>query len=172
LIQEIHAGSARAELALWERYRPRIWFFLLRRLDGDREAARDLEQEVFVALLQAIRDGRLTQSGNPGAYLYKTSSNLATRWMRRVRRNTPVGDADLTRTDDTPETIHLTQEAHETLRRMVGAIAALDRRILDLRFGEEWSYRRIAGELGLSEDSVRQRACRTVAGLRRGLNDR
>jgi RNA polymerase sigma-70 factor (ECF subfamily) len=172
LIREVHAGNTDAEAVLWEQYRARVRFFLLRRLNGDREAADDLEQEVFIALLKAVREGRLKETGNVGAYLYQTSFNLATLWARRARRAVPAGDVDLLHTDETPETIRLTTENHERLRRLVGALGSIDRRILDLRFGEEWSYREIATELALSENAVRQRVCRAVAGLRGRLLER
>ncbi|MBN1422925.1 sigma-70 family RNA polymerase sigma factor [Candidatus Fermentibacteria bacterium] len=172
LIRGILAGDTAAERSLWERYRGRVRFFILRRLRGDDAAAQDLEQDVFVALLLAVREGRLTETGNAGAYVYKISSNLTTRWTQHTRRSLPLGDtAALRSREEDPEAIHLEKEAHERLRRLMASMGDAERRLLVLRFGEEWSYRKIAAELNLKEDAVRQRVCRAVAALRKGLTE-
>lgn len=171
LVSRIRVGEGAAELSLWERYRSRVRLFLIRRLGAHDEFARDIEQEVFIALVHAVREGRLLEDGNVGAYVYKVSENLVARWREKSKRSTLTGWVDPGMTEDNPETFQIESERRHRLRRLLDALGPEERRILDLRFGQELSYRQIGEELKLSEDAARQRVCRIIAALRRRLEE-
>jgi len=171
LLSRIRDGDVEAEGELWERYQPRIRFFILRKVFGNMETAADLEQEVFLALQKAARTGRLSNPGTIGSYLYKTSLNQVLRWKERDKRSVPIAHPDFPCTEENPETLHLDSETLSQLQDTVDRLHLIDRRVIILRYAEEWSYRQIGTTLGISEDNARQRACRAIARLRRDIHD-
>ena len=166
LLERIRAGEVQAEADLWEKYRRRIRLFILLKVFRRQEVADDLEQDVFIALQQAVRDGRLTEPENVGAYLYKTASNVVSRWRELARRTFPMGGQAQPPLDDNPEIVEIAREASTQLRAAVEKIRPIDKQLLILRFGEEWSYRKIALFVGMTEENARQRVCRAIARLR------
>lgn len=70
-----------------------------------------------------------------------------------------------------PETSLDDVDARESLRRVVGALPARERRILTLRFFGERTQAEIAQELGISQMHVSRLIARTLARLREHLVD-
>src|SRR5260370_40532735 len=75
LIARIRSGEGAAEEELVALYRRPIFAIAAART-GDREAARDLTQEVLMAVLQAVRDGQVRESDKLGAVIQGTTRNL------------------------------------------------------------------------------------------------
>jgi RNA polymerase sigma factor (sigma-70 family) len=165
LMRRIQRGDVEAEGELWGKYRNGIRFLLLRKLSGRRQVAEDIEQEVFLALQKALRGGELSDPGRLGAYLHRVSLNLVARWWRGERRTGPLEGVDEPRTDETPESIEIDRETVGWLRRALQIMRPADRRILALRYGQEWSYARIGEVLDLKEEAARKRASRAIARL-------
>jgi RNA polymerase sigma-70 factor (ECF subfamily) len=65
----------------------------------------------------------------------------------------------------------LKSERRERVRRAMSKLAGRDAEILMLKYGELWSYRRIAGHLGITEKAVDARLLRARARLRHELID-
>jgi RNA polymerase sigma factor (sigma-70 family) len=172
LIRRIQSGDVEAEGALWSKYRNGIRFLLLRKLSGRQQVAEDIEQEVFLALQKALRAGELADPGRLGAYLHSVSLNLVARWWRGEKRTASLEDANEPRTDETPESLEIDKETIGWLRRALQVMRPTDRRILALRYGQEWSYARIGEILDLKEEAARKRASRAIARLEAVLRRR
>lgn len=162
LIQPATRASLQ-EADLWERYRDRVYRYLLR-LTGEPETAADLTQETF---LQAVRDLRRNPqpAHQAAAWVMRIANNRAMDLFRRrrlirwlpflpERHGGTVGDeTDQVVTRDLVKT---------ALRRLPPETAA----ILLLRDGEGFSNRELAGMLGLGEAAVRKRLSRAREAFR------
>lgn len=165
LIERIKGGDSEAEGELWSKYRNGVRFLLLKKLFGRVEVAEDIEQEVFLALQNALRTGRLEDPRRLGAYIQQICANLAARWWEREKRPASLDDVGEPRTDVNPETIGIEKETTDRLRDALRAMRPKDRQILALRYAEEWNYRRIGAFLDLAEEAARKRASRAIARL-------
>jgi RNA polymerase sigma-70 factor (ECF subfamily) len=80
----VDKGDQQAFAELMDRHLPPIRRMLIGMLAGDREEARDVEQETLVALLTGLRMFRFGSSFR--TYLYRVARNKAVDAVRRSRR--------------------------------------------------------------------------------------
>jgi RNA polymerase sigma-70 factor (sigma-E family) len=131
-------------------------------LTGDPGHGEDLAQEALVKTYRAWR--RLHPDGNPEAYTRRVMVRAAWRagrrlWRREVPTQEPPDRAGADPYDGT-DTAHLVLRALRTL-------PAQQRVVLVLRYWRGLSEQEIAAELGCSVGTVKSRASRAVAALRR-----
>lgn len=86
------AGAAPAEDALYHRFARRIELYGLRHL-ASREAARDLVQQVMLAVLSALRAGRLQNPESLASFVLGTCRNVSSEARRRERRQDQIARA-------------------------------------------------------------------------------
>ena len=143
---------------------------LLLAVAGDREVAADATQEAFLRLLREARAGRFPDS--PGAWLYRTGTNLifsrarraatARRFAPRLVEREASGD---------PERATLEHERSEAMREALLSLSPLERTALVMAAqgigGEE-----IARRLGKSYGAMRTLMSRARMRLRQTLAER
>jgi RNA polymerase sigma-70 factor (ECF subfamily) len=153
LARRVAAGHAGAERELARRFAPRIRLYGLRHLGGE-EQARDLVQEVLIAVLEALRAGRVEDPALVDRFMLGTCRNVASAWRRgEARRWRAVADLALV-TDVAPPD----PPARPDVARLLGCMAGLpprDRSVLLLSFCEERPAEDIGRLLGLSPGNVR-----------------
>lgn len=135
-------------------------------LTGDSHDSQDLVQEALVGLYIAHRRSRGVEY--PAALARKI---LVRRFVDSKRRRSsteiPIDPAHLTEQSiaaaglDVPLTV--------TLRQAIGNLPARDQAVLVLRYYCDRSVAETAGDLGISQASVRTRSSRAAARLRRAL---
>jgi len=96
---------------------------------------------------------------------YRRKRGRDRRAMRQVAENVQQPNS-LTKD---PLSWLLLKERHEQTRIAVGQLPGADAEILLLKYGEGWSYRRIAERLGITEKAVEARLTRARARLRHAL---
>jgi RNA polymerase sigma-70 factor (ECF subfamily) len=142
----------RGVTAAFEAQFPRL-FRLLDRLSGDPELAADLAQEAFVRL---YRRGSFPEA--PDAWLATVALNLfrnsRTTQARRRRLLTPARGAGA-HADPAPDPAAGVEadESRTRVRSALERLAGRDRHLL-LLSAEGYSYKEMAGILGLAEGSV------------------
>jgi RNA polymerase sigma factor (sigma-70 family) len=129
---------------------------------GDREAARDLTQEVLMAVLTAARSGQVRESEKLAAFIQGTARNLINNYFRlRARRpECAIEAAEIQSTNPIEE-----QEAAERRRLVQGELASysvLDQQILLFSLVDGHSLVEVAERLHLSHEAVRARKSRLV----------
>ena len=161
LIEAAQADPARFE-PLYDRYVHRVYGFVSRRV-GNRAAAEDITSAVFEQALASLP--RFEWRGVPfAAWLIRIASNaLADHW-RRLARETGDAPPDL---PDAAEVQGIEQRA--ILFQLVDRLPDPQRRVIEMRFGEEKSLRDIAAALGRSEGAVKQLQLRALENLRKGM---
>lgn len=170
LVRRIHDGDSAAEDELVRMYHARV-YSVLRWRTREQEAARELTDDVLMAVVCALRDGRLHDGGKLQAFVYGTARNVANNYIRaRAARPAHEPLSHDIAAPDVPDGI----ERQEWVARLKVGMAALRRRDRDivLRTLDGLAPREIAARLGLSTEVVRARKSRAmhrlIVSLRRG----
>lgn len=150
-----------SELARWfsqevQPYEPALRAYLSRRFPSlpDHD---DLVQETYARTLRAREAGRLTYTK---AFLFTAARNAAIDLLRHNRRSPHQAIANheaLPVADETPGVL-ATLERQQQLDAMLEAMLGLPERcreVMMLRYLDGMSYREIAGELGISPETVK-----------------
>lgn len=156
-----------AFIHLYQRYRNRVYAYLLSRTASPEDAA-DLTQHVFVRAFDGFAGYR--GSGETfAAWLFRIARNAAIDYHRRLRATVtwdavprawePVAETD-------PETAVLHREALERLRGLLEALPADKRELLALRFGAGLTAAQIAAVVGKSKAATAKQITRTLQTLK------
>ncbi|HZO33105.1 MAG TPA: sigma-70 family RNA polymerase sigma factor [Chloroflexota bacterium] len=171
LVARAEAGDQEAFATLYEQYRPLVYRFLRRRLDGADETVEDLTEDVFVKLYEKL--DRYVERGLPfTAWLYRISHNQLVDYVRTLPRHT-AQPLDLVA--DVPE--HQTGSEYrsvldrETLEPAMARLTAEQRQAVELRFLKGMSVAETAAQMGRSEEAVKKLQARALANLRRSLTE-
>jgi RNA polymerase sigma factor (sigma-70 family) len=160
LSERIQLGDAQAEEELVQTFSPRVFAMALART-RDREASRDLVQDVLWTVVQALRDGQLRQSDKLAAFVCGTARNLISNYRRtqsRTRRDLSLLAGPRSSTRPTSRTMR----SSEARAPGYGRISDTDRRVLWLTLVKGLTPGEIATRLRLSPEVVRQRKSRAI----------
>ena len=147
---------------LYDRYVHRVYGFVSRRV-GNRAEAEDITSAVFEQALASLP--RFEWRGVPfAAWLIRIAANaLADHWRRAARE---AGDP----APEVPDVAEMAAiERRAMLFQLVERLPDLQRRVIELRFGEEKSIREIATALQRTEGAVKQLQLRALENLRKGM---
>jgi RNA polymerase sigma-70 factor (ECF subfamily) len=139
----------------------RVRFLVLART-RDPEVARDLAQDVMLAVVRALRTDQLRDPERLAGFVYGTARNVINNYLR-VRSRSPKEDpidaalhvASAVEPADTSERLAL-------VRRTLATLDATDRRILLLTLVDGLKPGEIGARLGLSAEIVRARKSRAL----------
>lgn len=149
---------------------PDIYRFAAYRLN-DIHLAEDLAADVFVRLLEAVKEGRGPRTTLRG-WLMATASNMINdHYRKNYRRKTEDLSDDLRADDPAP---HARVEKRERKRAVHMALEKLtpdQQNILSLRFGSGYSLEETAEAIGKNVNAVKQLQFRALAALRRHLGE-
>jgi RNA polymerase sigma factor (sigma-70 family) len=159
LAERAHGGRSFAENDVVRLFQRRVLAMMLCRV-RDAEAARDLTQEVLMAVMLALRKDRIQGDGNLAAYVYGTARNVVDGFMRSQppshlppSQDVTVGDAD-----GILESLHV----RSMMSRLLMSLNAADREVLELALIEGLKPWEIARRLGLTSETVRARKSRAI----------
>jgi RNA polymerase sigma-70 factor (ECF subfamily) len=140
---------------LFEEHELRVFTYLLRMV-ADREAAADLTQETFLRALRGAH--RFRGDSTVTTWLLGIARRVFLEWLRKKRAPAvePIPSVVVDPPGDDPVDIE----------RALAALAAEHREVLVLRFVLDLSGQEVAGILGISHDSVRQRTTRAKRAFR------
>ena len=158
LVISCQGGDRAALRELVSRWQTRLGRFASRQT-GDSDAAKDVLQESWLAIVRGIR--KLDDPAGFRAWAYRIVANKSADWIRRKQRTRAVteelekepeqfaeqfGEGNIERQDDITR-----------LRRALKLLPKDRRTILSLRYVDELSTREIAGILGVPEGTVKSR---------------
>jgi len=163
--ERIQRGDHAAEEELAAHFHPRVLAMLAVRL-RDREAAKDLAQDVILSVLVALREGRLENGDRLAGFIRGTARNLANNHLRvRQRRPTERLPAQL---QAQVQKDRLEAAERQTLvQRALARLSNSDRRILLLTLVNGLKPGQIAAHLDLKPEVVRKRKSRALARIRK-----
>ena len=142
----------------------RVYAYVARRV-ATRSDAQDVTADVFQQAL--INLGRFEWRGVPfAAWLFRIAANaIADHHHRRQRDHSVPPDPEPDREE------HEGAERRAWLYRAVRELPVDQRRVIEMRFGEDRSIAEIAQTLGRSEGAVKQLQYRALGGLRARLDE-
>jgi RNA polymerase sigma-70 factor (ECF subfamily) len=160
-------GDAFAEEELIHHFARGLLSHLTRRL-GDREAARELADDVLMAMVRALREGRLQDPERLAGFVYGTARNLINNYLRTRHGRPQLEPLDpMLAMPDTGEQLEQLERLAR-VRDCLNALRQLEREIVLMTI-EGLKPGKIAAELGLSCDVVRARKSRAMRKLATSL---
>lgn len=160
--------SQEAFAVLVRRHINLVYFTALRRVGGNRQAAEDVAQTVFIALARKANEAR--QRPSLAGWLFKAARFAAAQAVRaeqrRGRREQEAHALNLNREEATWDRAgSLIDEAMEKL-------SDVDREMVLLRYFESRPFADIGAHYGLSADAARRRVERALEKMKRRLGRR
>ena len=152
---------------LYDRYEVKIFTYIYRRT-GDESLAEDLTSQVFLKMLESIRDQKAWRSSFSG-WLYKIAHNLVIDHYRRRGRQRAVELDDTTPLAAERQSLESQVEQSLDAERLRAAIRRLTEEqaeVVSLRFLEGYSINEVAAMMSRSEGAIKALQYRAVATLR------
>jgi len=169
LVERAQAGDGAAFGQLYEQFAPEITRYLVRHLNGQREAAEDLTEEVFLKVYERI--GSYQFRGLPfSAWLYRIARNHMIDFLRARPRQivSSLEDAPEIPEKRAEQVMDRSLDRHE-LTYALNRLTSDQRRVVTLRFLDGFTTAETAEISGKTEDAVKKLQARGLVQLRRIL---
>ncbi len=167
--ERIRQGDRVAENELVGLYSGRVLAMAMVRL-RDREAARELVDDVMMATVTALRRGTVHDTSRLGAFIHGTAHNLVRSHLRtRGRMPRDDGTGEEPTTPDLAEACEKDNEM-QALRISVKRLPVQDQQVLYMSLTQGLKPGEIATRLGLSAEVVRQQKSRALKRLKEMLH--
>ena len=174
LVVSYAEGNNSALDVLLNRYKGSVHsyiYFIVR----NKELTEDLFQETFVKVITTIKQGRYTDNGKFKAWIMRIAHNLIIDNFRQERNENLISndevEVDLFNNmklcDHTIEEKLVKQQVLEDVRRLVGFLPETQRKVLELRFYQDMSFKEIADTTGVSINTALGRMRYAIMNMRR-----
>ena len=159
LVARVAQGDTSAENELVQLFQRRILAMMLSRV-GEAETARDLTQDTLMAVVVALREGKIREAERLAAFIYGIARNVVSGYYRGRHPDTVPLEPEhaASNAGDLLENL----QRREIVSRLLSSLGPEDRRILDLSLVEGLRSGEIAEHLGLSPEAVRARKSRAI----------
>ncbi len=148
-------GDNSAFDTLLKRHQGNVFSYILH-LVKDEEIANDIFQETFVKAIVTLRQSRYTSDGKFGAWLARIAHNLVIDYYRQDKGMISTDNQDLNilnRRDLTEGTIEdaiIDSQILDDVVALVGQLPEEQRRVVEMRYYEDLSFKEIAERTGVS----------------------
>ena len=163
LCARIRDGSSEAETEFFDHFQRRVRAFLGGRT-RDRQLAEEVFQEIMIAVLCALREGRLRQTELLTSFVYGIARNQLMETFRKRSREKldPLPEGlDVA----APKVDHEEQQRYQMVEREILKLDKDDRKILSMTLVDGLKPGEIAAEMRLTSEIVRQRKSRAIKRL-------
>jgi RNA polymerase sigma-70 factor (ECF subfamily) len=157
LARRLVVGDESALRELYDQYGPLVYGLALRVL-GDRTAAEDVTQDVFVSLWEhpeRFDPGRGSLRAFLSTLAHRRSVDLIRREEARRRRETKTAAEPVAERRADDEALAAVTSTH--VRDAVAALPAAQREAVELAYFEGRTYRQVAVDLGIPEGTAKSR---------------
>jgi RNA polymerase sigma-70 factor (ECF subfamily) len=161
LARRIRNGDAAAESELARAFGERVRAVALART-RDPEAAREVAQEVLIAVISGLRSGQLRDADKLPAFIYGTLRNVLNNSFRAGRRRPLTEPIQPEHVVVDPADPLLEAERANLVRRALATLGQADRHIVLMTLVSGLKPGEIARRMGLSDDVVRARKSRAL----------
>lgn len=174
LVVSYAEGNNSAFDVLLNRYKGSVHsyiYFIVR----NKELTEDLFQETFVKVITTIKQGRYTDNGKFKAWIMRIAHNLIIDNFRQELNENLISndevEVDLFNNmklcDHTIEEKLVKQQVLEDVRRLVGFLPETQRKVLEMRFYQDMSFKEIADTTGVSINTALGRMRYAIMNMRR-----
>ena len=165
-VERLREHDAQAFRSLIDRLQQPITRYL-HRLVGDREVALDLAQDTFVQVYKEI--DKTSGEFALDAWIYRIATNYGLRYLKRKHLRQFVR---LEERESFNESLAVSGPEDQTeirilIEQALGTLKPVDAAVLQLHFGNGFTYEEIGAVLQMSSDAVRKRVARSVEKFRK-----
>jgi RNA polymerase sigma-70 factor (ECF subfamily) len=178
LIRAFQEGNANALEILINRYKDKIFSSILF-LVKDKYLAEDLFQDVFIKVIDTLRNNRYTEEGKFLPWALRISHNLCVDYFRKVKRTPAVKTSDdrdifevINVVEDSTETKIMANQSHEKIRTMLDLLPEEQREVIVLRHFADMSFKEIADITNCSINTALGRMRYGLLNLRRLMTEK
>ena len=165
LMKRLAEGNKQAAAILYDRYHPKIFGYFVR-MTRDREASRDLTQNVFV---KVIRYSHSWKDDKVFAYwLFHIARNILIDFHRASKRFYDLEDEPEIAVREQEEAIR-NSEARESYELLLDAMAKLSpgyRELIEMNRFQGFTYKEIAVTIDSTENAVKVKTFRAIQKLK------
>lgn len=177
LVQLYQSGKTEAITILVQRHKQRIFssiYFLVRH----RELAEDLFQEVFIKIINSIREKRYNEEGKFLPWALRIAHNMVIDYFRKEKLMRMQHDTDdfsvfdimpANQRNAEQQLIH--GERHETVRQLISRLPDDQREVVIMRHYGELSFKEIAETLNININTALGRMHYAVLKMREMLKE-
>jgi RNA polymerase sigma-70 factor, ECF subfamily len=172
LLQRIKDGDEVAFELLFYKYKGKLYDFVKHSLSVN-EDSESIVQEIFVRLW--INRSQLDPTKSLNAYLYTMARNEVFGHLRKLlvrRKYLEELNFSLKESSETSDWQIEYEELKSMVARLIGMMPEKRREIFVLSRSEGLSYKEIAGQLGISENTVDSQIRKALAFLKENLRNR
>ena len=173
LIRAYREGDERAFETLLNRYQSGVFskiVFVVR----DHELANDLFQDTWIKVVKVLKSGKYVEEGKFGPWVMRIAHNAAIDHFRRNRKRRMVRQTDEfdifdTLAHDAPNAMDtmVQEEVLAELRQLIPALPEEQREVVKMRLEQQYSFKEIAEETGVSINTALGRMRYALINLRR-----
>ncbi|MBO5559713.1 RNA polymerase sigma factor [Ruminococcus sp.] len=164
LVKQVQDGDRAAFERLYEQYRDRLFFFVLKNV-GSREDAEDIVSESFVKALENISELRSGEAF--GGWLYRIAYALCMDWLKVEGQNAHFdSDTELDSVIESsalnepvmvPDNYVESEQVRAQLKAMIDSLKPDMRSAVILYYYEEQTVAQVAKTLGMNENAAKQK---------------
>jgi RNA polymerase sigma-70 factor (ECF subfamily) len=150
LVRAYINGNANALSSLVERYKDKI-FTSIYLLVKDKYLAEDIFQEVFIKIIDTLRNGKYTDEGKFLPWALRIAHNMCVDHFRKVKRSPSIKTSDdhdifevLNFSEAGADQKIMVNQSHDKIRRMVDLLPEDQREVIILRNYADKSFKEIA----------------------------
>lgn len=150
LVRAYMNGNANALSVLVERYKDKI-FTSIYLLVKDKYLAEDIFQEVFIKIIDTLRNGKYTDEGKFLPWALRIAHNMCVDHFRKVKRSPSIKTSDdhdifevLNFSEAGADQKIMANQSHDKIRRMVDLLPEDQREVIILRNYANMSFKEIA----------------------------
>lgn len=150
LIRAFQAGDASALEILINRYKDKIFTSILF-LVKDKYLAEDMFQDVFIKVIDTLRNNRYTEEGKFLPWALRIAHNLCVDHFRKVKRSPSIKTSDdkdifevINVVEPGAETNMMKHQSHDQVRQLLDLLPEEQREVIVLRHYADMSFKDIA----------------------------
>lgn len=177
LIQLFQEGNEYAFEILLTRHKQKVYTAIYMFVK-DRDRADDIFQDVFIKIVNTIRQGKYTHEGKFVQWALRIAYNLCVDQFRRAKRRPVTGGTDdfdifdvLTSEDGNAERDMMRSQSHEGLKALIDRLPEEQREVIVLRHYADLSFKEIASLTRVSINTALGRMRYALINLRRMIGE-
>lgn len=153
LFRELQEGSWKAFQAFFDAYSERLYLYASGFL-CDQEEARDIVQDTFIYLWENRK--RITYTGNLYSYLLRSVKNSCIDYkLHQKVKEKYIREVELLQEEAEEELVDNFEELYGQLQDIIDTLPSKCKEIFILGCVEGYSYKEVAGQLGVSVNTVK-----------------
>ncbi len=178
LVRSFQQGNGQALEVLVNRYKDKIYTSILF-LVKDKYVAEDLFQDVFIKIIDTIRNDRYTEEGKFLSWSMRIAHNLCVDYFRKVKRSPAIktsDDRDIFELIDSETTradaVMIQNQTQKKVCKLLDMLPAEQREVIVLRHYADMSFKEIADITGCSINTALGRMRYGLINLRKLLTEK